>query len=235
MESLAAALDGRPLLIDGYNALTTVEAALGGGVILVGRDGVYRDMASMHGTWRGVTTLPALNLIGDALQRLGVGSAIWYLDSPVSNSGRLKTAIQSLATERGWNWWVELVMNPDAILVKGEGVAATADSAILDGPVQWFGLAEYVVRRDVAGRGWWTCRIEPPDGSCAIKWTIRSRRFTPGSPPLRKLPSPRSGPPHGSFPALAQSRPTCSGRWQYSHRPPARRRTKKPSQVSVVA
>ena len=27
--------------------------------------------------------------------------------------------------------------------------AATADSAILDGPVQWFGLAEYVVRRDV--------------------------------------------------------------------------------------
>jgi hypothetical protein len=151
-ESLAAALDGRPLLIDGYNALTTVEAALGGGVILVGRDGAYRDMASMHGTWRGVDeTLPALTLIGDALQRLGVGSATWYLDSPVSNSGRLKAAIQSRAAERAWNWQVELVMNPDAILVKGHAVAATADSAILDGPVRWFGLAEYVVRREVPG------------------------------------------------------------------------------------
>jgi len=84
-------------------------------------------------------------------QRLGVASALWYLDSPVSNSGRLKAAIQSRAAERGWNWQVELVMNPDAILVKGEGIAATADSAILDGPVRWFGLAEYVVRRDVPG------------------------------------------------------------------------------------
>jgi hypothetical protein len=109
-------------------------------------------MASMHGTWRGVDeTLPALTLIGDALQRLGVGSATWYLDSPVSNSGRLKAAIQSRAAERAWNWQVELVMNPDAILVKGHAVAATADSAILDGPVRWFGLAEYVVRREVPG------------------------------------------------------------------------------------
>jgi hypothetical protein len=151
-DALAAALDGRPLLIDGYNALTTVEAALGGGVILAGRDGAYRDMASMHGTWRGVDeTLPALTLIGDALQRLGARSAFWYLDSPVSNSGRLKTAIQSRAAERGWNWQVELVMNPDAILVKGAGIAATADSGILDGPVRWFGLAEYVVTREVPG------------------------------------------------------------------------------------
>src|SRR5262249_23456038 len=112
----------------------------------------YRDMASMHGTWRGVDeTLPALTLIGDALQRLGVGSAVWYLDSPVSNSGRLKAAIQSRGAERGWNWQVELGMNPDAIRVKGDGVAATGDSGILDGPVRWFRLAEYVVRGDVRG------------------------------------------------------------------------------------
>jgi hypothetical protein len=29
-----------------------VEAALAGGVILACRDGAYRDMASIHGTWR---------------------------------------------------------------------------------------------------------------------------------------------------------------------------------------
>src|SRR5436853_428421 len=38
--------------IDGYNLLTTIEAALGGGVILGCRDGTFRDMASIHGTYR---------------------------------------------------------------------------------------------------------------------------------------------------------------------------------------
>jgi hypothetical protein len=143
---------GRPIWLDGYNVLTTVEAALGGGVVLVGRDGAYRDMASMHGTWRGVEeTVPALSLVGEGLDRLGVPSAVWYLDSPVSNSGRLKAAITGLARQRGWDWDVRLVPNPDAVLVAAEAVIATADSVILDAPVQWFGLAEHVVRRDVPG------------------------------------------------------------------------------------
>jgi len=43
-------LRGRRLLIDGYNVLTTIEAAMAGGVIIVGRDGAWRDLASMHGT-----------------------------------------------------------------------------------------------------------------------------------------------------------------------------------------
>jgi hypothetical protein len=45
---------GRPLLLDGYNVLTTVEAAMARGVILAARDGAYRDMASMHGSFRRV-------------------------------------------------------------------------------------------------------------------------------------------------------------------------------------
>jgi len=35
--------------------------------------------------------------------------------------------------------------------VAAEGVIATADSVILDGPVRWFGLPEFVVRRDAPG------------------------------------------------------------------------------------
>ena len=45
-------LRGRTVYIDGFNVVTTVEAALGGGVLLVGRDGAVRDMASMHGNYR---------------------------------------------------------------------------------------------------------------------------------------------------------------------------------------
>ena len=39
--------------------LTTIEAALAGGVILAARDGAYRDMASMHGSYRKVAETPA--------------------------------------------------------------------------------------------------------------------------------------------------------------------------------
>src|SRR5438132_5334408 len=91
---MSEAVRGRPLLIDGYNVLTTVEAALAGGVILLARDGAYRDIASMHGSFRKVEeTMPALELVGEVLAELGVAQATWYLDSPVSNSGRLKQMI----------------------------------------------------------------------------------------------------------------------------------------------
>jgi len=84
--------------------LITVEAAMSGGVIFVGRDGCFRDLASIHGTYRKVTeTIPALQLIGEFLKEAGVTKALWLLDSPVSNSGRLKTLIGELADRNNWN------------------------------------------------------------------------------------------------------------------------------------
>ena len=84
-----------PLWLDGYNVLTTIEAALSGGVILAARDGTYRDMASMHGSYRKVAeTLPALELLAATIAALGAVECVWYLDRPVSNSGRLKELIE---------------------------------------------------------------------------------------------------------------------------------------------
>jgi hypothetical protein len=140
---------GRRVWIDGYNVLTTVEAALAGGVVIVGRDGCWRDMASMHGTWRRVEeTGPAVVRVGELLGAASVGEVTWYLDSPVSNSGRLKGAIEEIGRERGWGWRVELVMDPDKVLaVAGrDAVVATADSGILDRCGAWVALAREVVR-----------------------------------------------------------------------------------------
>ena len=50
-----SAIAGQALFIDGYNVLITVEAAISSGVIFIGRDGTYRDLASIHGTYRKVT------------------------------------------------------------------------------------------------------------------------------------------------------------------------------------
>jgi hypothetical protein len=143
-------LAGRALWLDGYNVLTTIEVALGGGVILAAGDGTYRDIASMHGTYRKVAeTLPALELLGQASTAGGAARWIWYLDRPVSNSGRLKKIIETLAAERGWPWQVELVPNPDAVLAATAEVIATADSVILDRCQQWCNLARAVIDQQI--------------------------------------------------------------------------------------
>ena len=139
-------LAGQSLAVDGYNVLITIEAAMSGGMIFKGRDGCYRDLASIHGTYRKVDeTIPALQLIGDFLQEIGVAETLWLLDSPVSNSGRLKTLIGKLAEENAWNWQVELLFSPDAELKKTDLVAATTDSVVLDDCNCWVNLAAEII------------------------------------------------------------------------------------------
>ena len=143
-------LAGCRIELDGYNVLTTIEAALSGGVLLLARDGAFRDMASMHGSYRKVDeTQPALELIGQTLAGFGVSEALWLLDRPVSNSGRLKKIIEDLAGQRGWTWQVELVHDPDAELAQSDAIVATADSGILDLCGTWFNLARETVERHV--------------------------------------------------------------------------------------
>ena len=145
-EVVPADVRNLPLLIDGYNVLTSIEAALAGGVVIEGRDSCYRDMASMHGTFRQVAeTMPAVELIGRVLADLGIGQAVWYLDRPVSNSGRLKTTLLAAAERNQWPWEVQLVASPDAVLATSESLIATADSVILDRCRKWFNLARHAI------------------------------------------------------------------------------------------
>src|SRR5262249_46454126 len=136
-----AALRGRDVEIDGFNVLTTLEAALGGAVVLRGRDGCDRDLVGVHGTYRKVVdTLPAIEVLGAVLASLAIAHARWLLDSPVSNSGRLRGLILQAAATRGWNWEVDLVPDPDPILRQSSAVVGSADSAILDACGLWFNL-----------------------------------------------------------------------------------------------
>lgn len=151
-------LAGRQLWIDGYNVLTTIEVALGGGVLLGASDQTYRDLASMHGTYRKVAeTMPALELLGEMHARTGSGAWTWFFDQPVCNSGRLRSIMRQLAGERGWDWRIELVPDPDGILAASDEIVATADSVILDRCRRWFNLAREVVDRRLPDS--WIVRI----------------------------------------------------------------------------
>lgn len=144
------AIKGNTLFIDGFNLLITVESALSGGYILEGVDGCFRDMASIHGSYKRVMeTEEAILLSGKALEELQARRAIWYLDRPVSNSGRLKLMILEIAERCNWDWDATLYYNPDNHLTKQKAPAVSSDSAILDGAAQWFNLARYVVNRHV--------------------------------------------------------------------------------------
>ena len=143
-------LAGRAVAIDGYNVLITIEAAMSGGVIFKGRDGCFRDLASIHGTYRKVAeTIPAVELIGRFLQEIGVAETLWLLDSPVSNSGRLKTLIGEQARKNNWNWEIELLLSPDAELKKTDAVVASSDSVILDACRRWVNLGTEIIKTRV--------------------------------------------------------------------------------------
>ena len=146
------AVEQQELWIDGLNVLTSLEAALGGGVILLARDGCYRDMASMHGSYRKVDeTLPAIELLGQLLGQWQVARCHWLLDQPVSNSGRLKTMLRETAEHRGWDWQIELVPDPDYLLKRSQQIVATSASQILDAAPHWFNLARRAIDMRIEG------------------------------------------------------------------------------------
>ncbi len=144
-------LAGQTLRIDGYNILISVESAMAGGILLRGRDGCIRDLASVHGSYHKVEeTLGAIHALGRTLERLNIAMAHWYFDAPVSNSGRLKALLYEEAEKFGWNWHIELDHNPDKILAESDGVAVTSDGWILDRASNWANVGEVV-----------TCSLEP--------------------------------------------------------------------------
>ena len=139
-------LRGQELWIDGFNVMTALESALGGGIILISGDGCCRDVAGLHRRYHKVVeTIPALQLAGRFMAQAGISKALWWLDSPIANSGRLKKIILDAAQQEHWNWQVELATNPDRVLSQAEHVVATADRVILDRCQRWFNLAREVI------------------------------------------------------------------------------------------
>lgn len=142
------AIAGESLIVDGFNLVITLEAALGGGLLMLCRDGCIRDLSSVHGSYRAVLeTGSALNLIGESFSALRPKEVLWLLDSPISNSGRLAQRIRELATHSGWPWAVEVVFNPDAEIIISDSIAVTSDSTILDRAKRWVNFNDHLLRK----------------------------------------------------------------------------------------
>ena len=144
-------VEGAGLIVDGFNLVITLEAALGGGLLVVSRDGCLRDLSSVHGSYRAVCeTERAVTLAGEVLLTMRPASALWLFDSPVSNSGRLASRVRTLAAARGWPWQARAEFNPDRSITNSQSLAVTSDSNVLDHAPRWLNLPRLIIERHVS-------------------------------------------------------------------------------------
>lgn len=131
--------------IDGFNTIITLEVALSDSLLLKCMDGTIRDLAALRGTYRLIDkTDQAIVLIGRMLEKHKTAKAVFYLDAPVSNSGRLKQRIADLLKEFGFEVQVEVIHNVDTVLEKLDHVI-TSDAIILNKCISWINLNKRIM------------------------------------------------------------------------------------------
>jgi hypothetical protein len=142
-----AALKDQTILLDGFNVLIILETALSGGFVFEGLDGCYRDIASVHGTYKKAQhTEEALIIIGNTLQQLQLQKVIWVFDAPISNSGKLKGSCYELAEKHGFPWEIILDNHPDKYLINNKGLVCSSDGWVLNECTAWFNLGAYIIK-----------------------------------------------------------------------------------------
>ncbi len=141
------ALEGKELCIDGFNLIITLETALGGGIVLVGMDGCYRDIAGVHASYSfREETRSAVTFVLETLKEVKIAKAQWLFDRPVSNSGRLAALVDELSDALDVPSEAYATERVDAKIKACNGVAVTTDSEILVHAPRWFDLAAYIIK-----------------------------------------------------------------------------------------
>ncbi len=138
------------MAIDAFNVIIGLETALAGGVLLRGVDGVLRDLSSVHGSYRRVeVTEAALTVLCATLATWEPASVTWFVDRPVSNSGRLAGWIRERAPQDGTEWAVELPHDADAAIIETDAVACSADARVIEFAPAWADLVSASVASSV--------------------------------------------------------------------------------------
>lgn len=141
LNKLKSSCENGVVYIDGLNIIITLETMLSKTTLIKCMDGTIRDLCGLRGTYRLIDkTDTAINLIGKELSNLKISKAIFYLDSPVSNTGKLSQRIYELLSNFPFEVETQLVPNADVILENKENVI-TSDAIILNKCISWINLA----------------------------------------------------------------------------------------------
>lgn len=115
--------ENETVYIDGFNIIITLEVALSDSTLLHCMDGTIRDLAGLRGTYRLIDkTERAIDMIGQKLNAMKIKKCVFYLDKPVSNSGKLKAKIFEVLEKYDFETDVQIVNDADQALVSLENV-----------------------------------------------------------------------------------------------------------------
>lgn len=135
----------KQVFIDGFNVIITLEVALSNSTLIRCMDHTIRDLAGLRGTYRLIDkTEEAIRLVGEELKLRGCEEAVFYLDAPVSNSGRLKQKLIEVLEYYPFHTRVELTENAD-VLLQRLGNVITQDAIILNQCESWINLTAEII------------------------------------------------------------------------------------------
>jgi hypothetical protein len=147
-EVAADHIQGKTIYLDGFNVVIVLETFLSGGFVFKGLDDCYRDISSVHGSYKRVRqTEDVLITVGKALHKLEVKRAIWIFDAPVSNSGRIKTLCYEIATAHKFAWDIYLDNAPDKFLIAEKRLIVSSDAWVLNSCYAWFNMLSYIINQ----------------------------------------------------------------------------------------
>lgn len=148
-KEIKANLENRVINIDGFNTIITLEVALSNSILLKCMDGTIRDLAGLRGTYKLIDkTDIAINMIGEKLEEEKVSKVNFYLDAPVSNSGRLKMRILDILSKFTFKVEVNIINNVDTTLELLDNVVSS-DSIILDKCESWINLNNMIIEENI--------------------------------------------------------------------------------------
>ncbi|MFZ5860154.1 MAG: DUF434 domain-containing protein [Spirochaetota bacterium] len=145
-----ASWEGAELGIDGYNVLFTLTNYLHGHPMFIATDGFLRDVGGAHGRiadHRGFERMA--EVVAEMLSQLNLSKVTFFLDAPVSSSGKQAAFLREAFARCAVNAEVRLENGVDHFLACWEGeLIATADSAIIARTsAHVFDLARYILER----------------------------------------------------------------------------------------
>ncbi len=146
-KEITGSLAGKTVHIDGLNSIITTEVALSDTVLCKGMDGCIRDLAALRGSYRVIDkTEQAVRLLGAYLTEKEAEKAIFYLDAPVSNSGRLKGLILEWLSDLPVTIEAKVIHAVDSTLETMDCVM-TADAIILDQCKSWVNATAWILEK----------------------------------------------------------------------------------------
>ncbi len=141
-------IGGHIVVIDAFNQLTTIYAALSGEKVYLCTDGFVRDdlLAGpkyVIAYWKALTYYLAM-----ALQRLAPAKAILVFDSQPSHSGEIAAKMSKILIQHGLpvEHRVSKHTDTDIIKLSRSSIVATSDTVILRSTKKAFDLANYTIR-----------------------------------------------------------------------------------------